>query len=247
MKVFRALLKSEILLQLRGLDTVIFGVAIPIVITVVIGAIMGNKPAFEGADYTFMQQSFGAFSAIGICACGLMGLPLTLADYRDKKVLKRFQVTPVSPVLLLFVQFIMNFVIAIISALGVFLVSALFFQFKFIGSWGSFIMSYLLVLISIFSLGMMLASVAPNVKTANLLCTVLYFPMLLFSGATIPYEIMPRIMQKIMDVMPLTQGIKLLKASSLGLDMKNVTISIIVMVGIAVISILLSLKFFRWE
>lgn len=247
MKAFRALLKSEILLQLRGLDTVIFGVAIPIVITVVIGAIMGNKPAYEGANYTFMQQSFGAFSAIGICACGLMGLPLVLADYRDKKVLKRFQVTPVSPVLLLFVQFLMNFIIAIISVLGVYIVSTLFFQFKFIGSFGYFVLSYLLVLISIFSLGMMLASVAPNVKTANLLCTILYFPMLLFSGATIPYEIMPKVMQKIMDVMPLTQGIKLLKASSLGLDMNNVMLPIIVMAGIALISTILSLKFFRWE
>ena len=53
-----------------------------------------------------MQQSFGAFVAVGICATGLMGLPLTIADYRDKKILKRFKATPVDPGLLLLVQIV---------------------------------------------------------------------------------------------------------------------------------------------
>ena len=39
--------------------------------------------------------------------------------------------------------------------------------------------------------------------------------MLIFSGATLPYEVMPGIMQKIVDILPLTQGIKILKASTL--------------------------------
>ena len=43
-------------------------------------------------------------------------------------------------------------------------------------------LSFLLVTVSIYSLGMLVASVAGNIKTANLLCTVLYFPMLIFSG-----------------------------------------------------------------
>ena len=93
----------------------------------------------------------------------------------------------------------------------------------------------------------MLASLAPNMKTANLLCMLVYFPMLFFSGATIPYEIMPKGAQIIMEILPLTQGVKLLKASSLGLPLENVVIPIVILALVSVICTVLSIKFFRWE
>ena len=64
----------------------------------------GNKPAFDGANYTFLEQSFAAVSTIAICAGGLMGLPLVVSDYRNRKILKRYKVTPISPVMILLVQ-----------------------------------------------------------------------------------------------------------------------------------------------
>jgi ABC-2 type transport system permease protein len=47
--------------------------------------------------------------------------------------------------------------------------------------------------------------------------------------------------------MPLTQGIKLLKAASLGLPAENATVPVIVMAVLAVVCIAISLRFFRWE
>ncbi len=57
-----------------------------------------GKPVFYGtvADYTFIQQSFGALASISICAGGVMGLPLVVSDYRSKQILKRFKVTPLA-------------------------------------------------------------------------------------------------------------------------------------------------------
>ena len=40
---------------------------------------------------------------------GVMGLPLVISDYRSKKILKRFKVTPLSPAVILFVQVIGSF------------------------------------------------------------------------------------------------------------------------------------------
>jgi ABC-2 type transport system permease protein len=67
------------------MNNLIFGVGFSVVFAIIMGMIMGDKPAFEGSDYTFMEQSFGAVISIGIGATGLMGLPLALADYRYKK------------------------------------------------------------------------------------------------------------------------------------------------------------------
>ena len=88
MKTFKTMLKTELKLSLRGMDMFIFAICIPVAVIVLLGIIYGNKPAFEGADYTFLQQSFGAVSTIAIGAGGLMGLPLVVSDYRNRKILK---------------------------------------------------------------------------------------------------------------------------------------------------------------
>ena len=103
MKIFKTMLKTELKLSLRGMDMVIFAICVPLVVLVILGIIYGDKPAFEGAGYSFLEQSFGALASISICAGGVMGLPLVISDYRSRKILKRYQVTPVSPAMLLFV------------------------------------------------------------------------------------------------------------------------------------------------
>jgi len=247
MKAFNALLKSELKLSLRDMNIPIFGVAFPVIVAVIIGLVSGDRPAFEGANYSFIDQSFGAFAAIAICATGLMGMPLVIADYRHKKILRQYMVTPVSPALLLFVQFLVNLIMAIISLILLCIICSVFWDYQMAGNVAWFLLSYLLVILSIYSIGMMLASVAPNIKTANLLCTLVYFPMLFFSGATIPYEIMPKGAQIVMDVLPLTHGIKLLKGISLDLPIENIFISIAILGSICVVCTVLSVKTFRWE
>jgi ABC-2 type transport system permease protein len=247
MKAFWTMLKTEFKLSLRGMDMIIFGIGFPVVVAVVLGVIYGAKPAFDGAQFSFFEQSFGAVASIGIVAAGVMGLPLTLSDYRNKKVLKRLKVTPVSPAKLLFAQVLVNFLYSAVSLLTVYLISALVFGLKIHGSPVSFIGAYLLTLVCMYSIGMMIAAVSPNIKTANLLCSVFYFPMLIFSGATLPYEVMPRAMQKAVDLLPLTQGIKLLKGASLGLQTENVLIPVVVMAAITLVCTGLSVKFFKWE
>ncbi len=247
MKAFRALLKTEIRLSLRGMDMFIFAICMPVIAVIILGAVFGNKPAFDGAEYTFLEQSFGAVSSIAICAGGVMGLPLVVSDYRSRKILKRFKVTPTSPALILAVQIVIYALYSIASLILVYMAGAIFFGYRFHGSWPEFLGAYLLVMLSMFSIGLLVGGIAPNTKIASAAASLLYFPMLLFSGATLPYEVMPVTLQKVADLLPLTQGIKFLKAASLGLPINNVFIPAIVMSVIAVICTTISLRFFKWE
>ena len=247
MKAFKTMLKNEIKLSLRDMNMVIFAICIPLVVLIILGVIYGNKPAFEGAEYTFLEQSFGALVTIAVCAGGVMGLPLVVSDYRNRKILKRFKVTPVSPAMILAVQVVIYTIYSVASFILLYIVSALFFGFHMGGSMIVFLGGYLLVMLSIFSIGMMVGGISPNSQTASVIASLLYFPMLIFSGATLPYEVMPNALQKVADVLPLTQGIKLLKAASLGLPIENVFVPIIVMAVLAVICIGVSLRFFKWE
>jgi ABC-2 type transport system permease protein len=229
------------------MDMFIFAICMPVVVIVILGIIFGDKPAFDGAGYTFLEQSFGAVSTIAIAAGGVMGLPLVISDYRHKKILKRLKVTPTSPTVILAVQVLVYVLYSVVSLILVYTAAAIFFGYQMEGSWIQFISAYLLVLLSIFSIGVLVGGVATNIKTAGVLASILYFPMLVLSGATLPYEVMPTALQRVADIMPLTQGIKLLKSTSLGIPVTDLWLPIIAMSLLAVVCISLSIRFFKWE
>ncbi|WP_040436132.1 ABC transporter permease, partial [[Clostridium] hylemonae] len=196
MKTFKTMLKTELKLSLRGMDMFIFAICVPLVVLIILGIIYGSRPAFPGAEYTFLEQSFGALTTISVCAGGVMGLPLVISDYRSRNILKRYKVTPVRPSMLLFVQVAVYTLYALTSLFTLYLAAVLFFGYEFRGSVLTFAGGYLLVLVSMFSIGMMVGGIAPNTKTAGVIASLLYFPMLIFSGATLPYEVMPDALQK---------------------------------------------------
>ena len=130
MKTFKAILKTELKLSLRGMDMIIFAICMPVVVLLILGFIYGNKPAFEGADYSFLEQSFAALTTISICAGGVMGLPLVVSDYRSRHILKRFKVTPVSPVMILFVQTAVYTIYAVVSLLLLYIIASVLFGYQ---------------------------------------------------------------------------------------------------------------------
>ena len=247
MKSFQTLLKNELKLNIRNMNMVIFAVIMPFVVQVILGFIYGTKPAGENVTYTFMEQSFGALCSISICAGGLMGLPLVVSDYRERKILKRFQVTPVSPVKLLAVEFTIYVLYAVTSMLKLIPPAVLFWKVSIHGSMPAFFGSWLLTVLSTLSIGMMVGGVAKNSKSASVIACVLYFPMLIFSGATLPFEIMPKAVQNLISLFPLTQGIQLMKASFLGLPVDHIEIPIIVMAAVTALCTGIAVKYFKWE
>lgn len=247
MKTYRKMLKIESKLSIRDMNMIIFALIMPVIVLVIMGIVYGKKAAYIGADYTFLEQSFGALSSIAICASGLMGLPIMISDYRERKILKRFQVTPISPAMILFVHFTIYTLYSVASVFLLWIMAKVFWGFTMKGSMLLFIAGWVLVLVSILSIGVLVGGLAKNSKQASVVASILYFPMLVFSGATLPYEVMPKAMQKVVDVMPLTQGIKILKAATLGDSLNEITLPVIVMLVIALACIGVSLKCFRWE
>lgn len=247
MKTFSKILKVEGKLSIRDMNMIIFALAMPVVVLIILGIVYGSKPAFPGASYTFLEQSFGALCSIAICAGGLMGLPIVISEYRERKILKRFQVTPLSPQMLLMVQLCIYALYAVASAVILWVFALIFWDFQMKGSILMFMFGWLLVLISILSIGMLVGGIAKNSKSASVIASLLYFPMLIFSGATLPYEVMPRTMQSIVNIFPMTQGIKILKAATLGQPLDDIWFSAVIIIAVAVVCIGGSIKYFKWE
>ncbi|WRS27966.1 ABC transporter permease [Oscillospiraceae bacterium MB08-C2-2] len=247
MKTLWLMYKTEAKLSIREFSSVLFGVLVPAGLIILLGVLYGDGTLAGAQAVRQIDVSFGAVCTLGISSAGLMGIPITLSDYRWRKILKRYKVTPISPITLLLSHVFFCFSLSIVSTVLVYILSAALFGFAFKGSLAAFIGVYLLVMISIHAIGMVVASLSPNAQMAGVLASVIYFPMIFLSGATIPYEIMPKTLQTVADFMPLTQGIKLLKTVSLGLPLTDALFSFVVMVVTAVVGIVVSVRFFRWE
>lgn len=247
MKAFKALFKTELKISLRGMDMPIFSIVMPLIVLVVIGLIYHDQPLDSTTEITFFEMSFGAISTIAIAAGGVMGLPMVISDYRSKRILKRYQVTPINPMMLLCVEVLIYLLYAVISLILILLTSIIFFDLSVSGYLFNFLLGWLFVCLTIFSIGVLVGGVSKNTKVAGLIATALYFPMLIFSGATIPYEVMPKAMQRVADVMPLTQGIKILKSAIVGEPIDHIFLPIGIMLGISMICLYGAIKYFKWD
>lgn len=246
MRRFLTLYKIEQKLFFRSPDVFVFNLCMPVVVLLLIGFIAGDQAA-GGEDITYIQSAFASLTAVGICCSAFMSIPIVMVDYRDKKILKRLYCSPASPVRLLAADTLCSVVMSAISAVLVAAAAVMVFGYRMEGDFLYFMGAWLLTLISMFSIGLVAAALCRTTKSLNVATSILYFPMLFFSGATIPYELFPKGLQRVADVMPLGVGIDLMKAASIGADMKGSLANIIILAVIAAVCSTVAVRTFRWE
>ena len=237
--------KVEQRLFFRSPDVIIFNLAMPSITFLIISLIAGNKAA-GNQGLTFLQSSYAALSTVGICCSAFMSIPITIVDYRSQGVLKRMYCSPCSPAILLVCDTIASGIMAIISTLILTLIAIIFFGYTMTGNVMIYLGLWFLTMISMFSIGLTVASLCRTTKSMNIVTSLLYFPMLLFSGATIPAEIFPKGLRFFADILPLGVGINLLKSASIG-QYEKIILPIIILSAITAICTFIAVKFFKWE
>ena len=229
---------------LRSPDVILFCLAMPLVVFIVITMITGEKDAAD-SGLTYLQSSYVSLSTVGICCSAFMSIPITVVELRSQGILRRMYCSPCSPARLLACDTICSGVIAALSTL-ILTAAALLFGYRMPGNVFVYTAVWLLTMISMFSIGLMVASLCRTTRSMNVATSLLYFPMLLFSGATIPAEVFPGALRTVAGWMPLGIGIRLLKSVSMGCY-DNIVIPALVLTAIAAVCGTVAIKTFRWE
>lgn len=245
MKRFLSMYRVEQKMFFRTPDVILFCLAMPLVVFVVITMITGDKSAAD-SGLTYLQSSYVALSTVGICCSAFMSIPITIVELRSQGILRRMYCSPCSPARLLACDTICSGVIAAVSTLILTVAAVGFFGYRMSGNEFVYIAVWLLTMISMFSIGLMVASLCRTTKSMNVATSLLYFPMLLFSGATIPAEVFPTGLRAISEWMPLGVGIRLLKSVSMGCY-DNIVMPVVTLTAIAIICGAIAVKTFRWE
>ena len=245
MRRFLRMYRVEKKIFFRSPDVILFCLAMPLVVFVVITMITGSKNAAD-SGLTYLQSSYVALSTVGICCSAFMSIPITIVELRSQGILRRMYCSPCSPARLLACDILCSGVVAALSTLILTVAAVAAFGYRMPGNVLVYLAMWLLTMVSMFSIGLMVASLCRTTKSMNVATSLLYFPMLLFSGATIPAEVFPAWFQSAAKVMPLGVGINLLKSVSMGCYDK-ITVPVIMLTAITLICGTIAVKTFRWE
>lgn len=174
-----------------------------------------------------------------------MSIPITIVELRNQGILRRMYCSPCSPARLLACNILSNSVVAVVSTI-LLTIAAVICGYRMRGNILIFILLWLLAMVSMFSIGLLVAAVCRTTKSMNIVTSLLYFPMLLFSGATIPAEVFPTSVRALITWVPLGIGIYSLKKVSVGCY-DDILISVAALLMISVICTGIAVKIFRWE
>lgn len=247
MKRFMKVVLVEWKLNNRNFLNLFFALVFPVMMLMLFGTMYGNEPSEYMGGYGGVDVSVPGYICMIIAVTGLMTLPLTLSQYRERKILKRFMITPIKPVELLCSQLVVNTITTVVGMTLLLVVAKIVFNLNFFGNVIAALVAFIIILLSIFSIGLFIAGVSKNTKAATAISYIIYFPMLFLSGATMPLEAMPESITNLSKLLPLTYGVRLFKGVWLGGSLLDYTSEMLILIIIILIFGILSIKFFKWE
>lgn len=244
---FGKLVWIQLLLLLRAPVATFFTVIYAPLILLIFGAIYGNEPSPFLGGLGAMDVSVPAYIGLIILAVGMITLPINTAARRESGALRRFRATPLHPLAYILSDVIGHLLFALLGMILLFITGRIVFHVRFEGQVLSVLAAVTLSLLAFFTLGYLIAAVAPNARTAQVMGMVLAFPMMFLSGATIPLEAMPTNVQRFSRFIPLTYAVRLIKGLWFGHPWNQYKTETAVLFGMLVLGTIIATRIFRWE
>ncbi len=220
--------------------------AVPLVLLVIFGAIpfyTQRRASLDG--YTLLDAYVPILIAYSLALLSLTYLPMALASYRERGVLRRLQTTPAGPVRVLAAQLLANLAIIAVMVVLILAVARIGYGISLPRQAAGFIVAALLGAAAMLSVGLLIAAVAPSSQTAQGIGIFLLFPMMFFAGLFFPIPVMPAGLRHFSHATPLGAAVQALQDAWLGHWPHP--LQLLTMAAYAVGCGLAAAKLFRWE
>jgi ABC-2 type transport system permease protein len=241
---FRKLTSTEGKLFAREPTAVFFTLAFPLLL-LWLNSRNGNAPTAQLGGVGTIDALVPGYIAMTLATVGLTVLPTVLATYRERGILRRMAMTPVSPAMLLGAQLLVQLLAASVGVAVLVGVASVAFGLHLPAAPAGAVAAYLLGGLAILAVGFLLGSLLPTARAVNTVGFVVYFPMIFLSGAAVPRELIPAGMRPVAEVLPLTYVVDGLRDSWTGAG--TPALALAVLGAIIVLAAALAARVFRWE
>lgn len=200
---FPALAWTEARLLSRDWSAMLFAFVFPPLLMLVLagvfaedgGAVYGGA---SGSDYYI-----AAYIGIPLGAVALVGLPVMLASYRERGVLRRMEAFGVSAGSVVAAQTLVTAGIVVLGAVLVLATAAPTYGVPAVDDPFGVLAGFVAGMVTMLLIGVALGLAAPTARAAQALGLLAFLPMWLLGGGGPPRAVMTDVMADVSDVLPL--------------------------------------------
>jgi imidazolonepropionase-like amidohydrolase/ABC-type multidrug transport system permease subunit len=242
MNAYKALIAIDIKLALRNRAVIFFNYLFPLTFFFIFGQAMH---ADRGAGITIV---ISMVLIIGILGNGLFGAGIRAVQEREANILRRYKVTPITPLPLLIASVVTGWILYMPNVILILTLAHFLYGMPWPQSMLSILIFITFSVAAMRSIGMILAAVVNSMQESQLIIQLIYLPMLFLSGATFPLSMFPHWLLVITQFVPATymvvgiQGM-LLRDEGLGANIQPALALLLT----CVVGLFIAYKLFRWE
>ena len=242
MKALLALIIIDLKLALRNRSVLFFNYFFPLIFFFVFGY------AMHAEQGTRIVQVVTMVFAIGILGNGLFGAGMRAVQERENDVLRRYKVTPITPVPLLAASMITGVILYLPGLLLMLVLANRLFHMAVPPNLISLLLFAMIGCIAFRSIGLIIAAVVNSSQESLILIQPLYMAMLFLSGATFPLSFFPNWLQIVTQFIPATY----LMTGAAGILQRGETLAhnwlaVVALIITSAVGLFIATKLFRWE
>jgi ABC-2 type transport system permease protein len=222
-------------------------IVVPVVMFVVLGRSLGGRMGSSDRLREFVGADLPVFTVMLIALNAVVSLVTIIAIYREGGILKRLRATPLRPHTILTAHVLVKLIFTALTLALMAAAGRQFYPVPLNVAWFSFAVALIVSTISVLSVGFLIASLVPTARFAQPIGTMILYPMLGASGLFVSIEALPRAIQGIAHVLPLTFAVSLLRGIWLGDSWLAHGWDVAGLAAVFAICTALSSRVFRWE
>lgn len=236
----RRLIRAELRLTVRDPMTMFFVFAFPVVTMLIIGGSFGRSPddSFGGTDPAHWYVA--SYLTVVIAAAGLVMLPVHIASYRERGVLRRFAAAGFSRWSFAAAQMVAGLVAIAVAGAVLLAVAAPVYGVPTPHSWWRLLAALAAGSVAFVSIGVLLGTLLPSARSAQAVGLLLFFPSFLLGAGGPPPAVMGSALRAIAGPLPLTLVTKAVRAPWLGID--NATGDLVIVIALAVVALVVAAR-----
>ncbi len=185
----------------------------------------------------------------GIAVGAVFGAALTLITWREKKLLRRLRLAPVSTSMVVSSRVSVSIAVAVCQLVLFVGISMLpFLGLQLSGSWYMAVPLVIAGTLAFLAVGLLVGAVAKTAEGGSGLANLIILPMAFLSGAFIPLDAAPQWMLTVSKVLPmgyLVEGMKDVMVRGEGPS--AAFLPIVILLGFAVAITAIATRVFRWD
>ncbi len=242
MRPYIAIFRNNLMLTLRDRSVLFFNYLFPFIF------FFAFAELFHAGTGGGIAYFVGTVLTMGILGNGLWGAGMRSVQEREANILRRFKVTPISPLPILVAAMASGWLLYLPVPILLVTLAHFLYAMPLPHNWISLFVMVTLGVCALRAIGLILASVTNTMQEAMIAIQMAYMSQLFLSGATIPSAMLPKWAQTLAEFLPASY----LVTGFQGIFFRNQTLADnLPAVGALLVSttmgVFLAVQLFRWE